>query len=59
MWGAGVATGTSLIIQWRVVGPGYVWLAGSVTVALAAVHERAGDLETARATALAARPGLL
>ncbi len=42
MWGAGVAAGTALIVQWRVVGPGYVWLAGSVTVALAALAAAAG-----------------
>ena len=42
MWGAGVAAGTALIVQWRVVGPGYVWLAGAVTVALAALAALAG-----------------
>ena len=42
MWGAGVAAGTALVVQWRVVGPGYVWLAGSVTVALAAFAALAG-----------------
>lgn len=42
MWGAGVAAGTALIVQWRVVGPGYVWLAGSVNVALAALAALAG-----------------
>lgn len=42
MWGAGVAAGTALVVQWRVVGQGYVWLAGSVTVALAALAAFAG-----------------
>ncbi len=42
MWGAGVAAGTALIVQWRVVGPGYVWLAGAVTVALASLAALAG-----------------
>lgn len=42
MWGAGVAAGTALVVQWRVVGSGYVWLAGSVTVALAALAAFAG-----------------
>ncbi len=42
MWGAGVAAGTALVVQWRVVGPGYVWLAGSVTAALAALAALAG-----------------
>jgi len=42
MWGAGVAAGTALIVHWRVVGSGYVWLAGSVTVALAALAAVAG-----------------
>ena len=42
MWGAGVAIGTALTIHWKVVGSGYVWLAGSVTVALAALAAAAG-----------------
>lgn len=42
MWGAGVALATALIIQWRVVGRGYVWLAGAVTVALSALAAAAG-----------------
>lgn len=42
MWAGGVAAGTALVVQWKVVGPGYVWLAGSVTVALAALAALAG-----------------
>ena len=42
MWGAGVAAGTALIVYWRVVGRGYVWLAGGVSVALAALAALAG-----------------
>ena len=42
MWGAGVALGTALVVHWRVVGPGYVWLSGGVAVALAALAALAG-----------------
>jgi hypothetical protein len=42
MWGAGVAIGTALIVFWRVVGPGYVWLAGGVAAVLAALAAAAG-----------------
>jgi hypothetical protein len=42
MWGAGVAAGAALVAYWRVVGPGYVWLAGSVGVALAALAAASG-----------------
>lgn len=42
MWGAGVAAGAALVAYWRVVGPGYVWLAGSVGAALAALAAAAG-----------------
>ncbi len=42
MWGAGVAAGTALVVQWRVVGSGYVWLAGSVIAALAVLAVLAG-----------------
>lgn len=42
MWGAGVAIGTALVVHWRVVGPGFVWLAGGVATALAALAAAAG-----------------
>jgi hypothetical protein len=42
MWGAGVAAGAALVAHWRVVGPGYVWLAGSVGLALAALAAASG-----------------
>lgn len=42
MWGGGVAAGAGLVVHWRVVGPGYVWLAGAVAVGLAALAAVAG-----------------
>ena len=42
MWGAGVAAGTALVASWRVVGRGYLWLAGGVAAGLAALAALAG-----------------
>ncbi len=30
MWAGGLAAGGALVIWWRVVGRGYLWLTGSV-----------------------------
>jgi hypothetical protein len=32
MWTAGVAGGAAAVAQWRVVGPGYVWLTAGTTI---------------------------
>ena len=32
MWAAGLAAGSGLVSAWRIVGSGYVWLSGSVTL---------------------------
>lgn len=42
MWAGGVAAGTALVAWWRVVGPGYLWLAAAVTAGLAALGGLAG-----------------
>jgi hypothetical protein len=42
MWAGGVAAGTALVAWWRVVGPGYLWLAATVTAGLAALGGLAG-----------------
>ena len=31
-WAGGLAAGAAVVAAWRVVGPGYLWLAGGVTV---------------------------
>ena len=32
MWAAGLAAGLAVVSRWRVVGPGYTWLASGVTL---------------------------
>lgn len=34
MWASGLAAGASIVVRWRVVGPGFVWLSGSVVLLL-------------------------
>jgi hypothetical protein len=34
MWAAGLAAASAVVAWWRVVGPGFVWLAGTVTLLL-------------------------
>lgn len=34
MWAAGLAAASGLVIWWRIVGPGFTWLAGGVTLLL-------------------------
>ncbi len=34
MWAGGVAAGAALVARWAIVGPGYIWLAGGVTLLL-------------------------
>jgi hypothetical protein len=34
IWAAGVATVSGVVIWWRIVGPGFTWLAGGVTLLL-------------------------
>lgn len=34
MWSAGLAGATAAVAKWRIVGPGYTWLAGGVTLLL-------------------------
>ena len=34
IWAAGVAAGSGVVIWWRIVGPGFTWLAGGVTLLL-------------------------
>ena len=54
MWTCGIAAGAALVGWWRVVGRGYLWLAGSVVVAFALLTGLAGGGPAAYAgTALA------
>ena len=32
MWAAGLAAASGLVAAWRIAGPGYLWLSGSVTL---------------------------
>ena len=59
MWGAGVAAGTALVATWRVVGRGYLWLAGGVAAALAALAALAGGGALAWVAAVLATGGAL
>lgn len=43
MWAGGMAAGASLIAAWKVVGVGYLWLAGGVVAAVAAIAGMAAD----------------
>ena len=59
MWGAGVAAGTALVATWRVVGRGYLWLAGGVAAGLAALAALAGGGALAWVAAVLATGGAL
>lgn len=59
MWGAGVAAGTALVATWRVVGRGYLWLAGGVAAGLAALAALAGGGALAWMAAVLATGGAL
>lgn len=34
MWASGLAAGAAAVVRWRIVGPGYTWLAGGVALLL-------------------------
>jgi hypothetical protein len=34
MWASGVAAGAAVVARWRIVGPGFTWLSGGVTLLL-------------------------
>ncbi len=65
-WAAGLSAGAALVVLWRIVGPGFTWLAGGVTllagiVAVAAGAGRlavAGTLLALGGTVAARRPRL-
>ena len=59
MWGAGVAAGSALVATWRVVGRGYLWLAGGVATGLAAIAALAGGGALAWVAAVLATGGAL
>ncbi len=59
MWGAGVAAATALVATWRVVGRGYLWLAGGVATGLAAIAALAGGGALAWVAAVLATGGVL
>jgi hypothetical protein len=43
MWAAGLAAGASVVVRWRIVGPGYIWLAGATTLLLGIPAALAAD----------------
>jgi len=43
MWAAGVAAGAAGVVWWRIVGSGFVWLAGGVALLLGLPAALAGD----------------
>ncbi len=59
MWGAGVAAGSALVASWRVVGRGYLWLAGAVAAGLAVLAALAGGGALAWVAAVLATGGVL
>ena len=59
MWGAGVAAGSALVATWRVVGRGYLWLAGGVAAGLAVLAALAGGGALAWVAAVLATGGAL
>jgi hypothetical protein len=42
MWVGGMAAGAAVVSAWRVVGPGYIWLTGSIVAGLGVVTALAG-----------------
>lgn len=42
MWAAGVAAGAAVVVWWRIVGRGFTWLAGGVTLILGVPAALAG-----------------
>ena len=66
MWAAGLAALAGAVAWWRIVGPGFVWLAGSVATALAVAGAFAssgwaawiGVGLAAAGTLMASRPGV-
>lgn len=42
MWAAGLACGMAVVAHWRIVGRGYIWLAGGVTLLFGVVAGAAG-----------------
>ena len=57
IWAAGLAVMTALVARWRVVGPGFIWLAGSVVLMLGAVGWVAGGGWSAGVATAAAAVG--
>jgi hypothetical protein len=43
MWAAGVAAGAAAVVWWRIVGTGFVWLAGGVVLLLGVPAALAGE----------------
>jgi hypothetical protein len=58
-WAAGVAAAAAVVARWRVVGPGYVWLAGGVTLLLGVPAALAGAGAWAWAGAALAGVGIV
>lgn len=42
MWAAGLASGMAVVAHWRIVGRGYIWLAGGVTLLVGVVAGAGG-----------------
>lgn len=62
MWAGGMAAGAAAVARWRVVGPGYLWLAGGAALLVGAFAAfsgwwaAAGALALVGAVALGRRP---
>ena len=59
MWVGGIAAGGALIAGWQVVGPGYLWLTGTVVAGFGALAAIAGGGGLAYAGAALAIGGVL
>ena len=57
-WAAGLAAVAALVARWRVVGPGFIWLAGSVVTLLGGLGWWAGGGWTAGVATVASVAGI-
>ena len=58
MWAAGLAGAAATVARWGIVGPGFLWLAGGVTVLVGALGAAAGSAPLGWLATLAALAGM-
>jgi hypothetical protein len=58
MWAAGLAGAAATVAGWGIVGPGFLWLAGGVTVLVGALGAAAGGAPLGWLATLAALAGM-